>query len=144
MIREANKFDRDSIIQMMKRFRDQADFLEVLADDNVDYWYRLLDQIFAGAGKVFYAEGKGLLICMITPSIWDDRIHVLHELAWYVLPEFRHSTCAFRLIHAYMQYGKELKKQGRINYFTMSKLDVSPDLDYGHLGFRKKDENWIQ
>lgn len=144
MIREANRFDRDGIIDMMKRFRDSADFIEVLAEDNVEYWYRLLDRIFAGAGKVFYAENKGLLMCMILPTVWDEKMFALHELAWYVRPEYRQGSTGYRLFEAYIQYGKQLKAQGRIKYFTMTKLDVSPNLDYGRFGFRKKDENWIQ
>jgi hypothetical protein len=144
MIREASKFDKDAIIELMKEFRESADFVEVLADDNVEYWHRLLDSIFAGAGRVFYEEGKGLLMCIIIPTIWDDKIFALHELAWFVRPEWRKGTTAFRLFDAYMHYGKELKAQGRIKYFTVTKLDVSPNLDYERFGFRKKDENWIQ
>lgn len=144
MIREANNFDRDEVIAMMKEFRDSADFIEVLAEDNVEYWHRLLATIFAGRGKVFYAEGKGLLMCMILPSVWDEKMFALHELAWYVRPEWRKGSTGFRLFEAYINYGKALKEQGRIKYFTMTKLDVSPDLDYGRYGFRKKDENWIQ
>jgi GNAT superfamily N-acetyltransferase len=144
MIREANKFDKEAIIEMMKEFRDSADFIEILADDNVEYWHRLLDSIYAGAGKVFYQEGKGLLMCVIMPTVWDDKTFALHELAWYVRPEHRRGLTGFRLFEAYINYGKELKQAGRIKYFTMTKLDVSPDLDYGRYGFRKKDENWIQ
>lgn len=144
MIREASKFDRDEIIDLMKEFRDSADFIEMLADDNVAYWHKLLDHIFAGAGKIFYQEGKGLLMCVIMPTIWDDKTFALHELAWYVRPEYRRGSTGYRLFDAYIQYGKELKETGRIKYFTMTKLDVSPDFDYGKYGFRKKDENWIQ
>jgi len=144
MIREANKHDKDSIIEMMKEFRDSADFIEILADDNIEYWNRLLDSIFAGAGKIFYQEGKGLLMSVIMPTIWDDKGFALHELAWYVRPEHRRGLTGFRLFESYIRYGRELKDAGRIKYFTMTKLDVSPDLDYGRYGFRKKDENWIQ
>lgn len=144
MIREANRFDRDQVIELMKEFRDQADFIEMLAEDNVAYWHKLLEHIFAGAGKVFYEEGKGLLMCLIMPTVWDDKMFALHELAWYVRPEWRKGSTGYRLFDAYIQYGKTLKEQGRIKYFTMTKLDVSPDLDYGRYGFRKKDENWIQ
>lgn len=144
MIREANRFDRDQIIALMKEFRDSADFIEVLAEDNVEYWYRLLDTIFAGAGKIFYAESKGLLMCVIMPTVWDDKMFALHELAWYVRPEYRGSTLGYRLLDEYIKYGKALKESKRIKYFTMTKLDVSPDVDYARFGFRKKDENWIQ
>jgi GNAT superfamily N-acetyltransferase len=144
MIREATRFDRDEIISLMKEFRDAADFIEVLAEDNVEYGHRLLEAIFAGAGKVFYAEGKGLLMCVILPTVWDDKMFALHELAWFVRPEFRGSTVGYRLFDEYIKYGKALKEAGRIKYFTMTKLDISPDLDYSRFGFRKKDENWIQ
>lgn len=144
MIREANRFDKDKIIVLMKEFRDSADFIEVLAEDNVEYWYRLLDRIFAGAGKVFYEEDKGLLMCIIMPTIWDEKMFALHELAWYVRPEWRSTMTGYRLFQTYLEYGKSLKEAGRIKYFTMTKLDVSPDFDYARFGFRKKDENWIQ
>lgn len=144
MIREANRFDKEDVIELMKEFRDSADFIEILADDNVAYWNRLLDNIFAGSGKIFYSEGKGLLMCVIMPSIWDDKTFALHELAWYVKPDYRQGTTGYRLFQAYIEYGNELKKAGRIKYYTMTKLDVSPELDYSKYGFRKKDENWIQ
>lgn len=144
MIREANKFDKDAVIELMKEFRDSADFVEILAEDNIAYWHKLLDSIFAGAGKVFYAEGKGLLMSVIMPTVWDDKMFALHELAWYVRPDYRNGTTGYRLLDAYIKYGKELKDAGRIKYFTMTKLDISPALDYDKFGFRKKDENWIQ
>jgi len=125
MIREANRYDKDEIISMMKEFRDSADFIEV-------------------PGKVFYAEGKGLLMCVIMPTVWDDKMFALHELAWYVRFPYRGGTTGYRLFDEYIKYGKALKEAGRIKYFTMTKLDVSPDLDYARFGFRKKDENWIQ
>lgn len=144
MIREANRHDRDQLIELLKEFRDSADFPEIGKNNNVDYMIRLLDSIFAGMGKILYQEGKGFLMCIVMPTIWDDQVFALHELAWYVRPEYRRGSTAYRLFDAYIQYGKELKAAGRINYFTMTKLDVSPDLDYGRYGFRKKDENWIQ
>lgn len=144
MIREANKFDKPAIMQMMREFRDEADFPEIKQADDEEYFGRLLDAIFAGVGVVFYAENKGLLIALVTPSIWSDKIFVMNELAWYVRPEWRNTTIAFRLLGAYLERGKQMKAEGRIAYFTMTKLDTSPDLNYGRYGFRKKDENWIQ
>jgi len=144
MIREANKFDLPEITQLMREFRDAADFPDIKKADDEEYFAKLLNSIFAGAGKIFYREGKGLLMCILLPSIWCDKIFVLHEMAWYVRPEWRKGSTGYRLFDAYMQYGKTLKQEGRIEYFTMTKLDVSPDLDYARYGFRKKDENWIQ
>ena len=81
---------------------------------------------------------------LITPTIWCDKTFAMHELAWYVKPEQRNTTVGYRLFITYLNYAKKLKEAGRIRYFTISKLDVSPDLKYEKYGFRKKDENWIQ
>ena len=104
----------------------------------------MLSNIFAGKGFIYIEQGKGLIIGLIVPSLWCDKTYALHELAWYVRPEYRQGSAGYRLFEAYIKHGKELKESGRIKYFTMTKLDVSPKLDYSKYGFRKKDENWIQ
>jgi len=48
------------------------------------------------------------------------------------------------LVKAYINYGNEVKKNGRIILFTLSKLSSSPNLKYDKFGFKKIDENWIQ
>jgi len=93
---------------------------------------------------VFLEEGKGLLMAMVLPTIWCNKTFAMHELAWYVRPQHRDTTTGFRLFAAYLAYAKQLKEQGRIKYFTITKLDTSPAMKYEKYGFRKKDENWIQ
>jgi hypothetical protein len=144
MIRQATKYDKTQIIQMMKEFREEADLPELLGVDNEEHWNTMLDGILAGQGVVFLEEEKGLLMAMVLPTIWCNKTFAMHELAWYVRPKQRNTTTGFRLFANYIVYAKQLKEQGRIKYFTMSKLDVSPNLKYEKYGFRKKDENWIQ
>jgi hypothetical protein len=144
MIRQATKYDKTEIIEMMKQFRAEADFPELLKVDNEEHWNTMLDGIFAGQGVIFLEEGKGLLMAIVLPTIWCNKTFAMHELAWYVRPEQRNTTIGFRLFSAYLVYGRQLKEQGRIKYFTITKLDVSPNLKYEKYGFRKKDENWIQ
>ena len=144
MIRQATKYDKTEIINMMKQFRAEADFPELLKVDNEEHWNTMLDGILAGQGVVFLDEGKGLLMAIVLPTIWCNKTFALHELAWYVCPEERNTTIGFRLFAAYLAYGKQLKEQGRVAYFTITKLDTSPNFKYEKYGFRKKDENWIQ
>lgn len=144
MIRQANKHDKTQIIEMMKLFRDEADFSELKEIDNEIYWNQLLDNIFAGQGIIFIDDNKGLIMALITPTIWCNKTYAMHELAWYVKPQERNTTIGYRLFITYLNYAKKLKEDGRIKYFTMTKLDVSPNLKYEKYGFRKKDENWIQ
>jgi N-acetylglutamate synthase-like GNAT family acetyltransferase len=144
MIRQATKFDKTEIIEMMKQFRQEADLPEYMGEENEEYWNLLLDTILVGKGVVFLEEGKGLLMALIHPTIWNNKINTMQELAWYVKPEFRHTTVGYRLLKAYIEYGNELKEDGRIKFFSVSKMNTSPDIKYQKFGFRKKDENWIK
>jgi hypothetical protein len=144
MIRQATRYDKTQIIAMMKLFRDESNFFELKEIDNEPYWNQLLDNIFAGQGIIFLDEDKGLIMGLVMPTIWCNKTYAMHELAWYVKPEQRNTTIGYRLFITYLNYAQKLKKEGRIKYFTITKLDVSPNLKYEKYGFRKKDENWIQ
>ena len=143
-MRQATRYDKPAIKDLLRSFRDESGFTELADIDDSPYLNATLDAILAGQGVVFIEEGKGLLAALITPSVWNDKTLIMHELAWYVKPEHRKSSIGYRLLKAYILFGNGLKAQGRIKYFTMSKLDTSPSLKYEKHGFRKKDENWIQ
>lgn len=141
MIRIATKYDKPEICEMMRSFRLEADLPEYKDVEEIDH---LLDPIFAGQGVVFIEEGKGLLMGIIAPTLWSAKTFVMYELAWYVKPEHRNTTIGYRLFVSYLNYCKKLKEEKRIKFFTVSKMDTSPDLKYEKFGFRFKDENWIQ
>lgn len=143
MIRMATRFDIAPITDMMRAFRAESPVADIYGEDE-EHFVQLLNNMIAGQGAVFYAPDKGFLLSMILPSIWSPNVRALHELAWYVLPEHRGGTTGYRLFKAYIQHGQQLKAQGRVKYFTVSKMVTSPDLKYGQFGFRKVDENWIQ
>ena len=143
-MRQATRYDKPAIIEMMKEFRREADIPDFADADNEQYWNILLDTILAGAGVVFIEEGKGLLMALISHTVWCNRTFYMQELAWYVRPEYRHTTIGYRLLKQYVEHGKALKESGRIKYFCIAKLPTSPDIKYDKFGFRKLDDNWIQ
>lgn len=144
MIRQATKYDKPELIEMMKAFRLESKIEQYKTLDNEPYWNRLLDTMIAGAGVVFIEEGKGLLMAIISHTPFCDKTFYMQELAWYVKPEFRHTTVGYRLLKQYVKYGQELKEQGRIAMFAIGKMITSPDIKYDKFGFSKLDENWIQ
>lgn len=143
-MRQATRYDKTAIIEMMQEFRKEATIAEFAEMDNEPYWNRLLDTILAGAGVIFIEEGKGMFMALITHSIWCDKTFYMQELAWYVKPEFRNTTIGYRLFKQFVEYGKQLKESGRIKFFCIAKLPSSPDIKYDKFGFRKLDDNWIQ
>jgi len=144
MIRQATKYDKTQIIEMMQLFRAESHIEQYKDLDNVEYWNRLLDNIFSGQGIIYIEDGVGLIMGVVMPTIWCDKTLVLNELAWYVKPEHRNTTVGYRLLKSYVDYGKQLKETGRIKMFTIAKMVTSPDLKYGRFGFSKLDEIWIQ
>lgn len=144
VIRQANKFDKQEIINLMIEFKNESNIEALREVNNQEYWHRLLDTIIAGAGIIYIEQGKGLIMGIISPSIWCDKTLQLYELAWYVKPEFRNTSLGSRLLKSYLDYGKKQKESGRIKYFTMAKMITSPDIKYERFGFKKLDENWIQ
>jgi hypothetical protein len=144
MIRQATKYDKTQIIEMMQLFRAESHIEQYKDLDNVEYWNRLLDSILSGQGIIYIEDNVGLIIGIVMPTIWCDKTLVLSELAWYVKPEHRNTTVGYRLLKAYVEYGKELKRSGRIKMFTIAKMVTSPDIKYGRFGFSKLDEIWIQ
>jgi hypothetical protein len=49
-----------------------------------------------------------------------------------------------RLLNQYIDYANQLKQEGRIKLFTITKMTTSPDLDYSRFEFQKIEENWMQ
>jgi len=144
MIRQATRQDKPQIIEMMKLFRAEADIVQYRTLDNEPYWNRLLDTILAGAGIIFIEDNVGLIMALITPTVWCDKTFYMQELAWYVVPEKRNTSVGYRLLKKYVDYGNQLKQEGRIAMFAIAKMVTSPDVKYGKFGFSKLDENWIQ
>lgn len=144
MIRQATKQDKQQIIELMKLFRAESNIKQYQGIDNEPYWNRLLDTILAGAGIIYIEDGVGLIMALITPTIWCDKTLYMQELAWYVKPEKRNTSIGYRLLKKYVDYGNKLKQEGRITMFAIAKMVTSPDIKYGKFGFSKLDENWIQ
>jgi hypothetical protein len=144
MIYRATKFHKPIIIDLMTKFADESPIDYCHSYSDMEYGNKLLDEIFAGRGAIFLADDYGILMSMILPCIWSDKIFGLHELAWYVTPEKRGGMAGYKLIKEYNKFGELLKTTGRIKYYTMSRLVTSPDMDYSRFGYRKQDEIWIQ
>ena len=144
MIRQATKYDRIQLQEMIRMFRDESPIEQYKDIDNPDYFNSLVDSIIAGRGVIFIEDNVGFIIGLISPVIWCDKTLAMYELAWYVKPEYRMGIVGIRLLKAYIDYAKQLKEQGRIKLFTITKMVSSPDFDYSKLGFKKIEENWMQ
>lgn len=146
-IRLANKFDSEKICEMLKHFRSQTPISELEHCNDKDYILKLLQQMFVGGGVIYVAEKEdqlvGMIMGIISHSIWDQNLLMLREMAFWVEPEHRGSTAGHRLISAYTKYAKELVSQNRIKVYTMTKMVTSPDLSFDKFGYKKTEEVWV-
>lgn len=146
MIREANKFDVDAIIQMLKHYREAAPLDALRKADDEEYIRRMIAGIIAGMGFVLVSEKDnvitGMLIAALFPNIWNPKAHQCSEVAYWVEPEHRGGTAGYRLIAEYVDKCEELKRQGKIHFYTISKMNNSPNLKYQKFGFEKLEETW--
>jgi N-acetylglutamate synthase-like GNAT family acetyltransferase len=144
VIRQATKYDRTQLQEMIRMFRDESPIQQYKDIDNPDYFNSLVDSIIAGRGVIFIEDNVGFIMGIISPVVWCDKTYAMYELAWYVKPQYRMGMVGVRLLKAYIEYAKQLKEQGRIKLFTITKMVSSPNFDYSKLGFKKIEENWMQ
>lgn len=148
MIRQANKFDIPQIIEMLKQYRNESNVEILRQANNQEYIEKLLTELIAGMGFVLVAEKDnqliGMIIAGIIENIWNPAIKQCSELAYWVSPEHRGSTAAYRLIKQYTNECDKLFKSGRIQMNTISKMVNSPDLKYQKFGFQKLEETWVR
>jgi len=143
MIRKANKFDKEDVISMLRLFRDESPFVNYKQLENVTYISGLIDKIIAGMGVIYIKPNQGIIIGIIQPTIWSDKMYVMHELVWFVKKEFRKTSVGYRLLKEYIDYAKALKEKNSISFYTITKMVTSPDVKYEKFGFSKIEENWI-
>lgn len=148
MIRQANKFDMDSIVRMLKAYRDKAPTQFLRDSSNQEHIEKLINNILAGAGFILLAvkedEPVGIIIGAQHPNIWNPEVMQVSEIAFWLDEEHRGGKLAHRLLHAYIQQCEEWKQENRIHFFSLSKMVNSPDLSYDKFGFEKLEETWIK
>lgn len=146
MIRLGNIFDTPHVIRMLHNFRKMNPIESLTNMGNDDHVSKLYNAIIHGRGIALIAEKEfpiGLFLAIIDQNIWDPNILILQELAYWVEPEYRNTTIGYRLLSKYNEQAKQLQKENRITFYTMTKTTKSPDLDFTRYGYSKVEETWV-
>jgi N-acetylglutamate synthase-like GNAT family acetyltransferase len=145
-IRDASPFDIPDILDMLRSYRRLTPLPFLAEADDAKYVTQMLTELMAGKGLVLIADKDGIagmLIAVIAPSMWSPKHMMMTEMAYWVEPECRGGTMGYRLIAEYKKRGDELKKNGRICNYLISKMSNSPNLQYQKFGFDKLEEFWV-
>ena len=145
MIRIANKWDKEDIMRMLESYQHYSP-LGFHKTASLAHASKIVDTILLGAGVIFVAEDSagihGMLLAIYNRNVWTPDAMAMHELAYWVDVNRRGTRSGYKLLKAYIDYAKDLKEQDKIEYYTVSKMANSPDLDYGRFGFNKLEEMW--
>lgn len=138
MIRQANKYDIDKILELLKDFAIKTD--SQLKGSPLDwsktYVTQLITNIISGQGFVLIDdEQTGILIAYKNHCFWNDKSIQLQEVMLHGYNKF----VIARLIKEYIKIAKELLRKKEINQATMSSYD---DLKFERYGMTKLEHIW--
>jgi N-acetylglutamate synthase-like GNAT family acetyltransferase len=142
MIRQATRYDIDVIVEMMRSYSALSPIIELRTNHNEYHVRQLITAILVGAGSAWlaYEDDKpvGMLLAYRNGNMWNPNVMMLSELAFWVEPEYRHSSHGYRLLREYDKYASEQVECGSITAYTISKLSNS-EFDPSRRGFE-----WIE
>ena len=138
MIRQANKYDIDKIIELLKDFAIKTD--SQLKGSPLDwsktYVMQLITNIIAGQGFILIDDKQtGILIAFKNHCFWNDKSIQLQEVMLHGYNKF----VIARLIKEYIKIAKELLNKREINQATMSSYN---DLKFERYGMHKLEYIW--
>ena len=138
MIRFANKYDNDKIIELLKDFAIKSN--NPLTNNPLawskTYVEQILATLYAGRGFVLIDNKQtGILIAAKTECFWLKDIYQLQEVMLNGYNKF--VIC--RLIKEYVRIAKEMLNKGEINQAVMSSYN---DLKFERYGMIKLEQHW--
>lgn len=138
MIRFANKYDNDKIIDLLKDFASKIN--SPLASNPLSwsktYVENILNTLYAGRGFVLVDnEVTGILVAFKAPYFWNEHIYQLQE----TMLHGKTNIIIARLIKEYIKTGKEMLEKKEINQVVMSSY---PNIDLSKFGFKLLEHHW--
>ena len=138
MIRQANKYDIDKIIELLKDFaiKTESQLKGSPLDWSKTYVTQVITNIISGQGFILIDEEQtGILIVYKNHCFWNDKSIQLQEVMLYGYNKF----VIARLIKEYIKIAKELLEKKEINQATMSSYN---DLKFERYGMKLIEHHW--
>ncbi len=138
MIRQANKYDIDKIVELLKDFAIKTDtqLKGSPLDWSKTYVMQLITDIMAGQGFILIDDKQtGILVAYKSHCFWNNKSIQLQEVMLHGYNKF----VITRLIKEYTKIAKELLIKKEINQATISSYD---DLKFERYGMKLIEYHW--
>lgn len=138
MIRQANKYDLQDIIRLLKEFAITSDnaMTNFPLKWSKTYIEGVLASILAGKGFILIDEQKtGILVAVRNPCFWIENVYQLQE----VMLHGKNKTTVYRLIKEYVKIARDMVERGEIHQAVMSSYK---DDKFERIGLKKLEVHW--
>lgn len=147
MIREATRYDMQCLVEMTRQYA--TEFPSKLASDpanfDADNIKSLYFSIMAGRGFILLdTELKGFLVAIIINNTWFPKILEMHELAWWVKPEYRNTSIGGKLWLEFNRRADVHLASKRIQAVVTSLAANSPAIDYAKRGYKMLETSYLK
>jgi hypothetical protein len=138
LIRQANKYDIDKIVELLKDYAIQSN--NQLKGSPLDwsktYVIQVITNIMAGQGFILIDDKQtGILVAYKSYCFWNDKSIQLQEVMLHGYNKF----VITRLIKEYTKIAKELLKKREINQATISSYN---NLKFERYGMKLIEYHW--
>lgn len=122
---------------MMKAYADEAGIETLKQNQNESHVKQLFYQMIAGRGFVLIDDQlRGFLAAYVTRNFWNSSVKELHEVAWWVEPEFRETSVGGKLWLRFNKLAQDMLNQKRVQIVCTSLMPNSPNIDYTRYNFK--------
>lgn len=138
MIRYANKYDNNKIIDLIKDFAIKSDnpLTKNPLSWSKTYVESILNSLYAGQGFVLIdSECTGILVAVKTQSFWNQNVYQLQE----TMLHGKTNIVIARLIKEYLKIAKNMLDKNQINQAVMSSY---PNIDLSKFGLKLLEHHW--
>jgi hypothetical protein len=136
-MREATKYDIPHLLEMMRLYAEEAGIEALKAQQNEPQVKNLFQQMINGRGFVLVDDNlRGFLAAYVTGNFWNTDVKELHEVGWWVMPEYRNTSIGGRLWLRFNQLAQYMLDQGRVQVVLTSLMHSSPEIDYTRYKFK--------
>lgn len=135
-MRYATKYDMPHLIDMMKAYAEEAGIKALKQNQNEDHVRSLFYQMLKGRGFILVDDQlRGFLAAYVTCNFWNSAVKELHEVAWWVMPEYRDTSIGGRLWLRFNKLAQDMLDQKRVQIVCTSLMPSSPEIDYTRYKF---------
>jgi len=138
MIRQANKYDIEDLIGIIKSFAEQSDLAKT---GDPMKWSKLhvewvLTQVLGGLGFVLIDDKKtSILVAIRSPLLWIPNSYQLQEVMLF-------SPSKIVMVKLIKEYAKIAKKMLQDEFIIHATIPCSIDSDFSKLDMKKIENMW--